>query len=285
VTPLNAAPGYLARGLPVFPCDWRSHRRKAPLTIHGFYDASGDPLVVSRWWKRWPQALIAFPTGRTINAVVLDIDVKHDRVNGFDGLDQLGCRKLPQTPMARTPSGGLHLYFALPDGGNFPSTVGERGQGIGSGPLAGRRGVCRRAVTRQRLPVDPQWNFDAVPLAPVPSRLMPRRLERIVTGRPVKPANGLSPYAEAALDGACRHIISAPARKQVFTFNGECFSIGTLAGAGAIPCDFALRALIWAARQIPDYDRRRPWRARQIGAKVNRSFEAGMRRPRETRRV
>jgi hypothetical protein len=45
----------------------------------------------------------------------------------------------------------------------------------------------------------------------------------------------LSPYAaEAALDSACYVIIGAPNGEQECTLVAECFSIGTLAGAGAI---------------------------------------------------
>jgi hypothetical protein len=62
---------------------------------------------------------------------------------------------------------------------------------------------------------------------------------------------GLSPYAEAALDSACYVIIGAPNGEQECTMVAECFSIGTLAGAGAIPLGFARRALLWAAQQIP----------------------------------
>ena len=43
-------------------------------------------------------------------------------------------------------------------------------------------------------------------------------------------------------------------------------------------------ALIWAARQIPDYDHRHPWRAAEIETKVNRAFTDGMRQPRAARR-
>jgi hypothetical protein len=100
----------------------------------------------------------------------------------------------------------------------------------------------------------------------------------------VRPATGLSPYAEAALDGACRRILAAADGEQEQTLNGEAFSIGTLAGAGAIPADFARRVLLWAARQIPDYDHRHPWRAREIKRKVGCAFADGLRHPREARR-
>jgi hypothetical protein len=95
----------------------------------------------------------------------------------------------------------------------------------------------------------------------------------------------LSPYAEGALDRACRAIIGAPDGEQETTLNGEAFSIGTLAGAGAIPADFARRTLIWAAQRMPDFDCRHPWRTAEIVRKVNRAFEDGVRHPRERRRA
>jgi hypothetical protein len=133
---------------------------------------------------------------------------------------------------------------------------------------------------------DPHWNLDTAPLAAVPVTLLPQEPNRpATTARQVRPATGLSPYAEAALDRACRFIIGAPDGEQEQTINTEAFAIGTLAHAVAIPSDFARRALIWAARQVPNYDRRHPWRVGEIERKVNRAFEDGMRQPREARRA
>lgn len=102
--------------------------------------------------------------------------------------------------------------------------------------------------------------------------------------RPIRPTTGLSRHAEAALDAACRGIINAPDGRQETALNNEAFAIGTLAGAGAIPSQFAQRVLIWAALQMPDYDLRRPWPAAEIERKVNGAFADGMRHPREARR-
>ena len=132
----------------------------------------------------------------------------------------------------------------------------------------------------------PIGNLDTVPLAPVPAALLPRERERATSSiRPAKPTTGLSPYAEAPLDSACRRIMAAPAGEQETTLNGEAYSIATLAAAGAIPADFARRALIWAARQITNHDPRRPWRMADIERKVERAFSHGMRHPREARRA
>src|SRR5690242_15110239 len=105
--------GYAARGWPVFPCHPLTKR---PLTPNGFHDASIDPATIESWWRRWPDAWIGVPTGEAIDAVVLDIDRKGG-VDGFDTLDDLGLGILPDTPMAHTRSGGLHLYLKIPPGG------------------------------------------------------------------------------------------------------------------------------------------------------------------------
>jgi hypothetical protein len=74
--------------------------------------------------------------------------------------------------------------------------------------------------------------------------------------------------------------MAAPNGAQEATLNSEAFAIGTLAGAGAIPARFARDVLLWAARQVPSYDPRRPWHPRELEAKVERAFAAGLRRPR-----
>jgi AAA domain len=142
----------------------------------------------------------------------------------------------------------------------------------------------RRATPDSGYWWDPHYNLDNAELASLPVWAFPREIEhRPASGRPCKPARGLSPYAEAALDGAARRIIAAANGEQEETLNAEAFAIGTLAGAGAVPPDFARRVLIWAARQIPSHDPHRPWLAHDLDAKVERAFSAGMRRPRAQR--
>ncbi len=284
MTPLDAALGYAARGWPVFPCEWRNGERwKRPLLEHGLHAASSNAETIGAWWDRWPNALIGVPTGERIRAVVLDID----RKNGIDGLATFGhldCPILPATPTVCTPTGGgLHLYFARPDGG-LRNSNGGRGRGIGPG-LDWRGDGGYVLVPGSGGYRWDRWTFDNCKPVPVPPTLVPREPERSTSTRPLRPTTGLSPYGEAALDSACRRIIAAPAGQQESTLNGECFGIGTLAGAGVVPVDFARRVLLWAGRQMRDYDRLRPWRRHEIEIKVNRAFDDGMRRPREARRA
>ena len=268
---------YARRGWRVFPCQWRGARRQQPFTKRGFYDASSDPAQIREWWERSPHALIGSPTGRLTGFVVLDVDSKRAGATGFDTLAELGFAMLPETPMAHTASGGLHLYRA-PDRIEIRNTAGAYGAGIG--PQLDWRGEGGSII----LPSpdsgyvwDPHWHFETTILAPVPAVLLPRAADRPLSLQRMRPASGLSPYAEAALDNACRRIIAAPSGEQEITVNREAFAIGTLAGAGAIPFDFARKVLVWAARQIPNYDSRRPWRASEIDRKIERAFSDGLR--------
>ena len=95
-----------------------------------------------------------------------------------------------------------------------------------------------------------------------------------------RPTVSLSRYCETALDNAVRAIVSAPSGAQQETLNREIFSIGRLAGSGAITPGLALEALTWAARQMPTYNAREPWRPLELDRIVNRSFSEGLRQPR-----
>jgi putative DNA primase/helicase len=89
------------RGVPVFPCVVEN---KAPLTPHGFRDASTDLHTIRRWWTQWPCALIGVPTGEKF--VVVDADLQHPQAQ-----DWFASAGLPATRTHVTRSGGRHLLF------------------------------------------------------------------------------------------------------------------------------------------------------------------------------
>lgn len=272
MTPL----AYAARGWRVFPC--RPDRK--PITEHGFKEATCDEAIISAWWRRWPDALIGVATGAPSGVVVLDVDVKHPPVNGFDTLDELGFAILPDTPMAHTQSGGLHLYFD-PGSHDIRNTTGAAGRGIGPGlDWRGTGGYVIVPSEGSGYWWDPHWNLESAVPVPVPAGLLPRVQVRESVPAPVHPSSGLSPYGEAALRSACDAIIMAPAGEQEITLHRECFSIGALVGAGGLPRAFARSALHAAASRMPDYDPGRPWHAADLAKHVDRSFENGCRQPR-----
>lgn len=99
-------------GIPIFPCK----PDKRPMTAHGFYDADTDRDRIA-FFFRDPAALIAMPTGLRSNIDVIDEDPK----NGGN-LDTLG--PLPMDVVARTKSGGRHVFFKHRDG--IKNTTGLR---------------------------------------------------------------------------------------------------------------------------------------------------------------
>ena len=73
LTPLQSALQLAAEyGWVVFPCNYK----KAPLTEHGFKDASSNLEQIEAWWTQWPDALIGVPTGKLNNLYVYDFDPK-----------------------------------------------------------------------------------------------------------------------------------------------------------------------------------------------------------------
>ena len=122
----------------MFPCNPTT---KAPL-LKGDVDAGGktiprtggvkkastDAALIAEWWARWPKALIGCATG--VAFWVVDFDPREDVATGevwtLERLKgeveaQIGVA-LPATLASRTQSGGVHLFFALPDDGGAAVT-------------------------------------------------------------------------------------------------------------------------------------------------------------------
>lgn len=110
----RAAAVFADAGVPIFPC---APGGKQPITSAGFHDATTDPGQVQAWWARFPEANIGMPTGAASSLVVVDVDV-HGPVNGYEALARAERAGLVTGPelVARSPSGGLHLYFPASPG-------------------------------------------------------------------------------------------------------------------------------------------------------------------------
>jgi hypothetical protein len=132
---LEAALGYAARGIPVYPAHWPrripgeaslacSCRRgpacdrpaKHPLVRHGVNDATTNQAQLKRGWQRWPDANIGLATGVVFDA--LDVDGPA----GVAALCQLACTAdlRLRGPLVRTGGGGWHHWFVPTGLGNRP---------------------------------------------------------------------------------------------------------------------------------------------------------------------
>jgi hypothetical protein len=189
---LSAALRSAARGMMVFPL-WPYSKVPA---LHGANQCTGsgvcanghrgweeqatrDPLVIGRWWGRWPLN-IGIAAGRS-GLHVIDLDAAHGADppprwagarHGSEVLarlaDQIGQPFPSDTYTVRTPSGGFHLYFRVPPGLELRNTVARLGwrvdsRGSGGYVIAAEslRRAGRYAVTND------------VPIAPLPSWLVP----------------------------------------------------------------------------------------------------------------
>lgn len=109
-TTLRHALACAARGWPVFPCQ---PGQKTPATRHGYLDATTNGQQITAWFGGVNDWNLAVATGAP-GPDVLDVD-QHGRAgNGFAALARLRAAGLLDGAAAyvRTPSGGLHAYFA-----------------------------------------------------------------------------------------------------------------------------------------------------------------------------
>jgi hypothetical protein len=107
---LDMALACAARGWLVFPCQ---PGQKAPVTRHGYLDATTDPDQVTEWFGGHPERNLAVATGAP-GPDILDVDSRGPAASGFPALERLRAAGLlaGAATRVRTPSGGLHVYFA-----------------------------------------------------------------------------------------------------------------------------------------------------------------------------
>ena len=258
----------------IFPVNARG----APLTPHGFKDASSDPEAIRAW--RSERAHCDFGWAVPADIVAVDLDMKHGK-NGFrDFRGRAGCdpQDVP-TPQATTPSGGLHLFYKATK--PYKNAVAIDGTGIDTRteggyvvlPLPGNgREWLRPPIGASLLPA-PAW-LDCV-LKQAPSKRAPLMLAPRSAFVPPSSDVYAQRAARAQLERACIKIVAAPCGAQDSTRHAQCYFVGGLVARGDLGYEEAFVALLGAARAMPVY--RDPWR--NLGERVARSIEAGIGRP------
>jgi hypothetical protein len=107
---LHQALAFARGGWRVFPC---LPGQKIPATPHGYRDATTDQQQIKGWFGRGRDWNLAVATGAP-GPDVLDVDEHGEAGNGYAAFRQLREAGLLDGAAAyvRTPSGGLHAYFA-----------------------------------------------------------------------------------------------------------------------------------------------------------------------------
>jgi hypothetical protein len=119
---LDAALRYAELGYRVFPC-WPG--RKNPIPKNGFHDATTNEETIAAWWEQHPNANIAIAAD---GLLVVDVD---DRQFKWLENEPDKRREIESADaQARTPRGGFHYFFKVPDGVSLKCTQGELSAGV-----------------------------------------------------------------------------------------------------------------------------------------------------------
>lgn len=145
--------------------------------------ATTDPEMITKWFRVDKKRNWGIACGRGL--IVIDIDVKKG-----DGMAEwekfVGKRKLPTTVMAKSPSGGLHIYFLYPEelvigntAGSIAKFVDTRADGgfVASVPTVTERGKYQWVKGHSPYDVQiadmPKWLLKAVQEATVQQEWVP----------------------------------------------------------------------------------------------------------------
>jgi hypothetical protein len=230
---LATALNYAARfDLPVFPARlvFRDDGKvdKVPYVKWRDLPAAPNLRQIEAWWQKHPDALICTPAGKRSRLILLDIDIKGGR-NGFDTLDDLGKPILPETPIAHSRSGGVHLYFADHTDIEIRNSEGEDGLGVGL-DVRGEGGMIVLPSPGSGYTWDPHYNLDTHEPLPAPFWLGHKKERK---DRPAGTGRGFA-SPTAILDGAIANIHKASGGTRHGVILKEVYTVAGLAAAGRL---------------------------------------------------
>ncbi|MGW2781048.1 bifunctional DNA primase/polymerase [Streptomyces populi] len=175
---------------------------------HGVGDATSDPDTLQWLFEQAPKA-VGYGISCGARLVGLDLDRK-EHVDGVATLNRLAEHhgfEIPRTTTVCTPSGGFHLWLAVPDGTIVPNSVGKVGPGIdvrsSRGYLVGPGSIGRKG----EYVLHPKTGY--VEPQPIPEQLLALMLPPAPVVRPQRhhvPAPGAG---GRALDGLVRVVLNS----------------------------------------------------------------------------
>lgn len=270
---LDAALAYARLDWPVFPVG----QDKAPLTKHGFQDATTHEGLIREWWKKYPQANVAL--GIPEGLVVLDFDPR----NGAPPTHSF--RWGDSSPLAvETPGGGEHLYFRV-----SPEVVlaGKWMQGVdvkagGKGyvllpPSVNAEGRHYRWVSgdlEEDWPIDyyltdlPKWVLNSIRKAE-PTYYAEGLADAV--SQPTFPWELGTPYGEYGLQQQLGFLAMAQNGERNSRLNRVGFRIGQLVAGGELK-----EAALYEVAKVAEWI---GLEREEVGQTLRSSYEAGMQKP------
>ena len=220
-------------GMHLFPLTAGS---KVPLKgTNGQDDATDNPATLARWAEQYPTAnagIHCAPSG----LYVVDVDCGGTKVGGASWDALVLEHGHVETFTVRTPSGGLHFYYAMPPGDALTNTANKLGQHIdtrGNGyvvaPGSIVNGTAYEVVTDAPIAELPEWIVEAV-----------RKPKRIAGQAPLMPYTLADPTdVERRVIALAEELASAPDGKGNHTAARVAFMVGGYVGAGQISAHIA----------------------------------------------
>ncbi|SDF15735.1 bifunctional DNA primase/polymerase [Pseudonocardia oroxyli] len=276
-----AAERAVGAGFLVFPV---RPRAKTPAVPGWEQAATRDLGQVARWWRRAPFN-VGLAVGRS-RVVVIDLDRPKPESaspvasNGRDALRRLADHAqqvIPATASVRTPSGGTHLYFRMPDGVELRNSQGLLA------PLIDTRGSGGYVLAAGSTLASGRYVADGGQIALLPAWLT----SLLLPPRPIAPEAelGLSStrataYVNAIVASETAAIVNAAVGTRHTTRLRAARSLGRLVAGGELDFARARWALLEAAQSHLGVDTT----AREIERDVNDGLAYGARRPRRISR-
>ncbi len=164
---LQAALDLAARGFRVFPLKPDAKAPRGDMTAWPD-KATGDAQRVRDLWQPEPHSNVGILTGDGL--VVVDLDRKHgvDGVAAFKALAARHGAKPTATLNALTPTGGRHLFYAIPAGVTIANSTGKLAPGV---DIKGARGYVVGAGSRIGGKLY-RWQDGRAPIAACPGWLL-----------------------------------------------------------------------------------------------------------------
>jgi hypothetical protein len=253
---LEAALAYAGNAMAVFPC-----RGKAPALSKddggkGCYDATTDPEIIRRMWRRFPGSNIGIATGEPSGFWVLDVD----GVEGEKALAELEAKHgpLPATVVSVTGTGGRHFLFRhngepiknrakdIADGLDTRATGGYIVAPSSKHPDTGKQYRWADGLRPDAIADAPAWLIEMA--CGQNRRQRERQSDQRTMGGGESPSGKQGgAWAQRALENECRNVAQATEGGRNDRLNVAAFNLGQLVGGEELERGTVERALFAAA--------------------------------------